>query len=81
MERYEGVKASRKQILINNFLGGLSWALGATIGLAITVFVLGILSKNINLVPVVGNFVSDVIREVLQKNPQLIKYPHGTTKP
>jgi len=73
MEKYENVKSSRKQIAVNNFLGGLSWAIGATIGLAIIVLILGIVSKNLNLAPVVGGFISDVTREVLQKNPQLVK--------
>ena len=72
-ERYEGVKENRKQIVINNFLGGISWAIGGTIGLAIIILILGIVVKHINLVPVVGNFVSSVIQEILQKNPQLVK--------
>lgn len=47
--------------------------MGATIGLAIILAILGFVVKNINLVPIVGNFVSDVMKEVLQKNPQLLK--------
>ena len=73
MERYEGFKLSRKQIIVNNFLGGISWAIGATIGLALVVLILGIIVRHVNVVPVVGNFVSDVLKQVLQKNPQLIK--------
>lgn len=73
MDKYEAVKASRKQIIVNNFLGGISWALGATVGLAILVLIIGVIVKHVNVVPVVGSFVSDVIHEVLQKNPQLIK--------
>ncbi len=73
MEQYNAVKANRKQIFVNNFIGGISWALGATIGLTLIVVVLGIVAKNINLVPFVGKFVADVIAFVLQNNPHLVK--------
>lgn len=73
MEKYENVKANRRSIVFNNFLGGFAWAIGATLGLAILIVILTLVSKNINLVPVVGNFVSDVIGHILQKNPQLVK--------
>ena len=72
MERYEEVKTSKRHIFLNNFLGGFAWALGATIGLAIIFVVLGIITKNINLVPYVGNFVADVINFVISKNPHLM---------
>ena len=72
MERYEEVKTNRGHIFLNNFLGGFAWALGATIGLAIIFVVLGIITKNINLVPYVGNFVADVINFVISKNPHLM---------
>lgn len=72
MERYEQVKNSRKNIVLNNFIGGLAWAVGATIGLAFIITILGLVLKNINLIPFVGNFVGDVINFVLQKNPNLL---------
>ena len=39
-------KLSFKQILWNNFLAGIAWALGATIGISIIFALLGLLSKN-----------------------------------
>ncbi len=72
MEKYKKVEESKKDLIINNFIGGVSWALGATVGLAIVVTILGIIIKNINLVPYVGNFVSNVLSFVLAKNPNLI---------
>jgi hypothetical protein len=71
MERNEQVSRSRKQIFVNNFLGGIAWALGATIGLALIVTILTLILKNISLIPVVGSFVADIIKFVIQKNPNL----------
>jgi len=71
MERNEQSSRSRKQIFINNFLGGMAWALGATIGLALIAIILALILKNISLIPVIGNFVAEVIRFVVQKNPNL----------
>lgn len=73
MEPHENVKQSRKNLIINNFIGGLAWALGATIGLAIIVTFLGLILQNINLVPYVGNFVADIINFIIDKRPDLVR--------
>ncbi|RJQ25386.1 hypothetical protein C4577_05780 [Candidatus Parcubacteria bacterium] len=73
MEKYEKVKTSLKQMLINNFLGGIAWGLGVTIGLSIVLSILGIILKNVNLIPVVGQFVSQIVDFVLQNNPNLLQ--------
>jgi len=72
MEKHEQVSASHKRIFINNFIGGIAWALGATIGLALIVTILTFILKNVNLIPVVGNFVADIIKFVIQKNQNLL---------
>ncbi len=72
-EPKDKIYRSKKVIFFDNLIGGVAWAMGATIGLAIILAILGFVVKNINLVPIVGNFVSDVMKEVLQKNPQLLK--------
>ena len=64
---------SKQQIIVNNFIGGLAWALGATIGLSVIIALLTVLAKNVNLVPIVGNFVSEVINFILATNPNLSK--------
>ncbi|MBI2025862.1 MAG: hypothetical protein HYT06_00610 [Candidatus Levybacteria bacterium] len=73
MEPHQGVHRDKKEIIVNNFIGGLSWALGATIGLAIIIAILGIILRNINLVPFVGNFVADIINFIIDKRPDLIR--------
>ncbi len=72
-EKFENVKHSKRIIFVNNFTGGIAWALGATVGLAVIFIALGIIVKNINLVPYVGSFVADVINFVISKNPQLAR--------
>lgn len=73
MQRYEKVTMGKKQIFINNLIGGIAWGLGATVGLSIVLAILTLIAKNINVVPVVGDFVSEVLKFVLQKNPHLLK--------
>lgn len=71
MERHEQTYGTRKQIFANNFLGGMAWALGATVGLALIAILLTLILKNVSLIPVIGNFIADVIKFVVQKNPNL----------
>jgi len=62
-----------KKILWNNFIAGIAWALGATIGISIIFAILSIISRNINFVPIVGSFISDVIDFILKNNANLHK--------
>jgi len=72
MEKYEQVKTTRIQIFFNNFIGGIAWALGATVGLALIVGLLTLILKNASLVPYIGSFVADVVKFVISKNPNLL---------
>lgn len=72
-EKHENVTRSRKEIFFNNFVGGIAWGLGATLGLAVLFILMGMLVAKVNLVPYVGEFVAEVANEVLQKNPQLVE--------
>ncbi len=65
MEPYEKVTTkSRKAIMINNFLGGIFWALGTTVGLAVIVGLISLIGKYINFVPVVGSFITEIVNFV-----------------
>jgi len=64
-------KLSRKEIIINNFIGGISWGLGATVGLALFFLIIGILAKEINIVPLVGSFASQILNYILATNHNL----------
>jgi hypothetical protein len=72
MENYERAKGSKLQIFINNFLGGIAWALGATVGLALIVGLLTLILKNVNVIPFVGSFIADTIKFIITKNPNLL---------
>ncbi len=73
MEQHENLHRNKKEIIINNFIGGIAWAVGATVGLAIIVAILGMILQNINLVPFVGNFIADIINFIIDKRPDLVR--------
>ncbi len=70
-EKYNLVLESRRKIFTNNLIGGLAWGIGATLGLSLLIAILGLLAHYVNLVPIVGNFVSEVINFIISKNPNL----------
>jgi cytochrome bd-type quinol oxidase subunit 1 len=70
-QHYNRVNSSVKKILVNNFIGGIAWGLGVTIGLAVVFTILGFIGTSIDLIPVVGTFVSDLIEYILSNNPRL----------
>ena len=61
---YNHVTHSLRRIIINNFMGGIAWGLGATIGLAIVLGILGVILGRINTIPLVGNFVIQIVKFV-----------------
>jgi len=64
-------KLSFRQILWNNFIAGTAWALGATVGLSIIFLILNIISREVNFIPIIGTFISDIIDFILKNNPNL----------
>jgi len=70
-EKHLNIHKSRKQIFTNNFIGGLAWGIGVTLGLSIFVAALAFIGSKINLVPVVGDFVSNVINYILLNSASL----------
>lgn len=67
MQPYEKVERSKKHIIINNFVGGISWGLGATLGLAIVLAILGLVINNLGFVPFLGDFISDFFMSATKK--------------
>lgn len=70
-EKYKGVEKSKKSILVDNFLGGIAWGLGVTIGVTVLIALLTFALKQVNLVPIVGNFVLEVQNFITQNSPKL----------
>ena len=76
-DKYQHAEHNARRIIKNNFLGGVAWGIGATIGVSLLFTILGlILSARLDFIPIVGTFASDITRfvlENLQTNPLLIK--------
>jgi len=66
-------KKSLKHELFVKFLQGIAFGLGTTIGVSVVLTLLGFLIKQVNLIPVIGGFVSQILNFVLQNNPNLVK--------
>lgn len=60
---------SKKNIIIGNFLGGLAWGLGTVIGATVVVALLIWILNIINIIPIVGNIVSQITNQVGQSKP------------
>lgn len=67
----EHIYRSRKQIITNNFLGGVAWGIGVTLGLTVFFAIIAFISSHINFVPIVGNFVGNVLDYVLNSNTRI----------
>ena len=66
-EKYNQIHRSRKEMLFNNFLGGIAWSLGTIIGATIIVGILGFILTKIDIIPIIGSFISQII-EVISEN-------------
>ncbi|MBI2621589.1 MAG: hypothetical protein HYW63_02980 [Candidatus Levybacteria bacterium] len=71
MEKHLNIHKNKRQIFTNNFLGGVAWGLGVTVGLSVFIAILGFIASNIDFVPIVGDFVSRVINYILSNRLQI----------
>lgn len=58
-------KINKKSSLGYRFLAGLIQALGATVGLALVLAILGYFISKIELIPIIGGWVSDIINQAM----------------
>lgn len=64
---------TKGQIILDNFLGGISWSLGTIVGFTLIAILAGFFISRINLIPVIGNWLTDIIRHTSQNlNPASI---------
>lgn len=54
---------SKRQIMFDNFLGGLFWSLGTFVGLTILVGISGYFISKIDLIPIIGGWMSQIVQE------------------
>lgn len=64
MAKSENVYRSRKKMLFDNFLGGIFWSIGVWIGTTFIIAFIVFLFGKVNLVPMVGDFVADVMKYI-----------------
>lgn len=66
MDRYKQVEeTNKKKIFVNNFIGGVSFALGSTVGLAIVIALLTFVLRQINLIPFFGSYVAEINKFII----------------
>lgn len=59
--KYEQVtETRRKTIFINNFIGGIAWALGSTIGLTVIVALISFILRKVDLIPLIGSYIAQL---------------------
>lgn len=63
-EPNDRIYRSKKEMMFNNFLGGISWGLGVTVGLSIIIAFLSFIGSKVNLIPVIGEFVASIVNYV-----------------
>jgi len=62
---------NRKEMMFNNFLGGIAWALGALFGTGIVIAIASFVISKIDFVPIIGTLVIQIGEFIKQ---------HQTTK-
>ncbi|MBI4058041.1 hypothetical protein HY405_01880 [Candidatus Microgenomates bacterium] len=73
MEPHEKVYRRKRDIILHNFLGGIAWGLGASVGLSIVLAIFGFFFSRIDLIPIVGDFISQVAVYISNSRPNLVQ--------
>lgn len=60
-EKYLRILDSKKHILLNNFLGGVSWALGTVVGFLIISIISVLIIGQTGVLPKLGSWMSGII--------------------
>jgi hypothetical protein len=63
MQPFEKVERSKKQIIVNNFLGGIAWGLGVTVGLAVLLSIIGYALSKVEFGPMIQELIQNSVRE------------------
>lgn len=58
---------TRRTIFVDNFLGGIAWSFGTFVGLAVLVIIAGFIISKINLVPIIGGWLGQILQEATSK--------------
>jgi len=58
---------SKKAIIFDNFLGGLSWSFGSFLGLAIITVIAGYVISQIDLIPLIGSWITAILEDATSR--------------
>lgn len=64
--RIDHPEVKKKTIFIKNFIGGLGWMTGATFGFALLITFLSLTMRWLGGLPIIGNFVANLIEATNQ---------------
>ncbi|OGY08183.1 MAG: hypothetical protein A2700_00285 [Candidatus Blackburnbacteria bacterium RIFCSPHIGHO2_01_FULL_44_64] len=83
MQPKDQVHRSIGKMFLGNFIGGVAWGLGVTVGLSLLFATMGFLGSKVNWVPVVGNFLSEITKSIEENRPTVgpKKAPNLTIPP
>lgn len=73
-QKYDKSDLSIKKNILNNFVGGVSWGIGITLGATLLLAIIGYAISQINYIPIVGNFVVQIQEFVEENNQQFNNY-------
>lgn len=61
---HEQVYRSKKDILVNNFIGGIAWSLGTLVGASLVIALIGYILSRVDFIPIIGAWITQIIQEV-----------------
>ncbi len=65
MEKHENVsQRSRSKMILDNFIGGISWALGVWVGATLVIALLVFILSKVNYIPLVGDFIVNILKYI-----------------
>lgn len=68
---FERIYQPRGKMMLDNFLGGICWSLGTLVGATIIVALIGFTLSKVDLIPIIGSWITQIIQAINFKNPNL----------
>lgn len=68
MEPKDKIYRPRGQMILDNFLGGIAWSLGTLIGATIIIALIGFILSKIDVIPIIGSWIAQIIQAINFKN-------------
>lgn len=76
---HEKVARPVGKIFVSNFLGGIAWGLGVTVGLSIVFGILGFVISKVDVVPIIGDFMQRLTQGLVEQGRPKIQIQTGVT--